>query len=331
MKLEKYWYSTSYRWLTVLLLPFSWLFRFVVAGRYFLFRCKLLPTRYFSVPVIVVGNITVGGTGKTPFVIWLADVLQKKGYRPGMVSRGVGGKKHTVPQWVNKHADPAWVGDEAVLLAQRTNCPMVVAVDRVLAVKELLKKTTCNVIIADDGLQHYRLGRHIEIAIVDAARQFGNRCLLPAGPLREPISRLKRTDFLVMNGEATHAIHHAERMELVGDTVVSVQHPQKILPLSHFHQQLVHAVAGTGHPERFFSFLRASHIKVIEHAVPDHHLFARDDIYFADGLSVLMTEKDAVKCGKLADERHWFLPVTAKVNGNLANKICQQLEALCVC
>ncbi|EKD55321.1 MAG: tetraacyldisaccharide 4'-kinase [uncultured bacterium] len=330
MKLENMWYGGSYKILVFLLLPFSLLFRLLVSLRYFLFRFSILRTVNLSQPVIVVGNITVGGTGKTPFVIQLAEELQNRGYRPGIVSRGVGGKKMQKPCWVDLQADPAIVGDEALLIVQRTGCPMVTSVDRVSACQELLQKTTCNAIIADDGLQHYRLGREIEICIIDGMRQLGNGHMLPAGPLREPISRLKRVDFIVVNGQKTSFLdEHTESMELLGNNLFSVKNLKKMSILDDFKGQKVHAIAGIGNPKRFFSLLRDHQIDIIEHTFPDHYLFSAKDLNFSDNLPIIMTEKDAVKCVSFADEKYWYLRVDAKISDHLVQKICQKLELLC--
>ncbi len=324
--IEDHWYRTSLSAVTFFLLPFSWLFRLIVSFRRLLYRMHFKKKYRFPVPVIVVGNMTVGGTGKTPFVIWLADILQKKGYRPGIVSRGVGGKKLRQPYWVDVHADPKEVGDEAVLLARRTHCPMVVCIDRVAAVKELLEKTSCNIVISDDGLQHYRLDRTMEIVIVNGAREFGNGQMLPAGPLREPLKRLHSVDCIIVNGE--NKLYHpifkkvnVERMHLRGDILHSVSLPHKELPLHAFQHKTVHAIAGIGHPKRFFESLSQHKIQVIEHPFLDHYLYQKADIYFPDQLAVLMTEKDAVKCMEFADQRHWYLPVRAEVGGEVEEKI----------
>ncbi len=318
---ENHWYRSSYTWLTLLLLPLAWLFRLAIFIRYFLYRYKIKKTISFPVPVIVVGNITVGGTGKTPFVIWLAQFLQKQGYRPGIVSRGVGGKRLNMPYWVDAKADPLTVGDEALLLVRRTQCPMVVSVDRVLAVKELLGKTNCNIVISDDGLQHYRLGRTIEIAIVDGERRFGNHCLLPAGPLREPLKRLNRVDLMVVNG----GDKNEEFMQLQGNKLASVKTHQ-IQALADFKNKTVHAVAGIGNPTRFFQTLGDAKIQIIPHVFPDHYLYQPNDIYFADDLPVIMTEKDAVKCIGFADQRHWYLPVQAEMSEEVELKLIHLLK-----
>ncbi len=324
LTLESHWYRSSYSWLTVLLLPLSWLFRLVVAIRYFLYRFKIKKSFKFNVPVIVVGNMTVGGTGKTPFVIWLAQFLQKEGFTPGIVSRGVGGEQLSVPYWVDATADPAMVGDEALLLVRRTHCPMVVGVDRVAAVKELLQKSNCNIVISDDGLQHYRLGRMIEIAIIDGERRFGNGCLLPAGPLREPLKRLQRVDVVVVNGDQSEK--NEECMHLQGNKLVSLVKNHQIQSVTEFKNKTVHAIAGIGNPSRFFSALLHEKIQLIEHVFPDHYLYQASDIHFPDDLPVIMTEKDAVKCIGFADERHWYLPVQAEMSKGVETKISDILK-----
>ena len=312
--IERHWYRRSLSVFAYCLLPLSLLFRCIVSIRFFLYRIRFKKIENVSVPVIVVGNITVGGTGKTPFVIWLCHALQKKGYRPGIVSRGAGGVKKQPLYCVDAQSDPRDVGDEAVLLAHRTACPLVVAVDRVLAARTLLEKYDCNIIISDDGLQHYRLGRDVEIVIVDGVRKFGNGHLLPAGPLREPINRLKYADCVIT---------HGDEMKLVGHELIALKDESKHLLLSELRNQTVHAVAGIGNPERFFSALRARGLHVIEHSFPDHHAYKARDINFNDRLPVLMTEKDAVKCKLFSssDERYWYLPVVAELPENLIEKI----------
>lgn len=323
---ESQWYRRKLTLLTILLLPFSWLFRLIVCLRYYFYYFNIKKKIQFSVPVIVVGNLAIGGTGKTPFVIWLAETLQKQGYRPGIVSRGVGGKKLYEPYWVDANDNPAEVGDEALLLVKRTHCPMVVCIDRVAAVQELLQKTNCNIVISDDGLQHYRMGRDIEIVIIDGARELGNKQMLPAGPLREPVSRLHFVDIIVVNGESSLPY---EKMFLHGNQLVSVLSPHEKKSLETLQGKTVHAIAGIGNPERFFSSLRKKDINIIEHIFPDHYLYENKDIYFPDNLPVIMTEKDAVKCATLADKRHWYLPVNAKMSALIEKKIFSLLEETC--
>jgi tetraacyldisaccharide 4'-kinase len=319
LNLDQHWYRKSYTWLTILLLPLSWLFYLVITIRRLCYRLGLKKSISFTVPMIVVGNITVGGTGKTPFVIWLAKFLQDQGYQPGIVSRGAGGMKQYLPHLVDAGSDPHIVGDEAVLMAKQTHCPLVICIDRVAAVKELLATSSCNIVIADDGLQHYRLDRTIEIAIVDGERQFGNGCLLPAGPLRELPARLKSVDCIV-----THGKEGDITMRLQGDTLYSVLGDAK-QSLIRCANKKVHAVAGIGNPQRFFALLRSYELQVIEHVFPDHHRYQSHDFKFADHELIIMTEKDAVKCKEMADARFWYLPVKADVDPRLQEMLLSKL------
>ena len=276
-------------------------------------------------PVVVVGNLTVGGTGKTPLVAWLCGQLRAAGWRPGVISRGFGGSapRAGTPLQVEAHSDPALVGDEAVLLRARTGVPVAVCRDRVNAAR-LLIGAGVDVLIADDGLQHLRLPRCFEIVVVDAARGFGNGYLLPAGPLREPVERLARSDALVVQGAAASltppqylARGACFAMQLRGDVLRPVreagsgQDGDQGLALATLSGRRVHAIAGIGHPQRFFAQLRAAGLEPIEHPYPDHARFRPADLEFADGLPVLMTEKDAVKCRAFGGTDRWYLPVTA--------------------
>lgn len=319
LNLQRHWYARSLTWLTFLLLPLSYLFRLMVALRLFLYKQGLLKTIHFSVPVIIVGNLTVGGTGKTPFILWLARFLKSHQWRPGIVSRGVGGVAQTLPLWVDKQATPAKVGDEAVLLARQSDCPVVICVNRVAAVKELLANTDCNIILSDDGLQHYRLGRRIEIAIIDGDRQFGNGHLLPAGPLREAKRRLQQVNLIVQHGEKNEK--NDSFMQLEGSNLVSLAVPEQSLPLAHFANTKLHAVAGIGNPQRFFSALRQQGLDIIEHVFPDHYRYEKEDFNFSDSLPIVMTEKDKVKCEAFADHRFWYYPVEAKVDKQCEDKL----------
>ena len=307
------------------LLPLSWLFSLLVVLRRQAYKAGVLRSYHLPVPVIVVGNISVGGTGKTPLVTWLVKTLQQQGYRPGVITRGYGGQAQEWPQWVSAESDPVMVGDEPVLLAQRCSCPIVAAPDRVLVARALLDKSDCNILISDDGLQHYRLQRDIEIVVIDGARRFGNGCALPAGPLREPISRLQQVDYVVANGAAASG---EVEMQLLPGALRSLQDYNKSAPLTDFHGQKIHAVAGIGNPSRFFELLKRSGLSVIEHPFPDHHDFAEDDLAFGDGLLVLMTEKDAVKCRRYADERMWYLPVEAQLDDSFARDLMLQIKRL---
>jgi tetraacyldisaccharide 4'-kinase len=330
-KLERRWYSKKHDWVTFPLIPFSWLFGGIVKLRRRSYRNNTHKISQFPVPVIVVGNITVGGTGKTPFVIWLAKFLKSQGWMPGIVSRGVGGKQKCSPRWVEKNSNPKIVGDEAVLLAQRSDCPVVIGVNRVAAIQELLSKTPCNIVISDDGLQHYKMGRDLEIALLDGGRGLGNESLLPAGPLREPKKRLSEVDFVVY--QTTMALPEERQqgsfaMQLSGNILVSVHDDQLKVPLNHFQQATVHAVAAIGNPQRFFAELRKAGLTLIEHVFPDHYLYEASDFAFKDDLPIIMTEKDAVKCQRFSDERFWCLPVEMEIDANFVDQLLKRINLL---
>ena len=267
-------------------------------------------------PVIVVGNITAGGTGKTPMVIALVARLRAEGWTPGIASRGHGREDEATPRWVEADSAASLVGDEPLLIARATGAKVRVDRDRVAAAKALVA-AGCNVIVCDDGLQHYRLARDIEIEVQDARRRYGNGRLLPAGPLREPVERAADCDFRVLNlGVASEA--DAQRDSGLGEWPMRLQvgaaqpvHGGRAQPLSAFAGQRVHAVAGIGDPERFFSMLREAGIAVVPHAFPDHHAYVAADFEFGSRLPVLMTVKDAVKCADLTDAQAFMVPVDA--------------------
>lgn len=319
--LDHYWYGRHP--LMALLSPLTCLFRGVVWTRRHAYRSGLRKTQRLPVPVIVVGNITVGGTGKTPLVAWLAEFLSQAGYAPGIVLRGYGGKARSWPQQVRPDSDPVVVGDEAVLLARHTHCPMVVGPDRAAAARALLEHTNCNLIIADDGLQHYGLARDIEIVVVDGVRRFGNGRCLPAGPLREPLARLKEVDMIVTNGLAGRLEYP---MKMVGNKACRLDDPSVEKALSQFAGQTVHAVAGIANPARFFESLRKAGLRIVEHAFPDHHAFRPEDVSFNDAAPVLMTEKDAVKCRRFARDYDWYVPVAAQPDPRVGEKILTLLK-----
>jgi tetraacyldisaccharide 4'-kinase len=300
-----------------LLQPLSWLYGAVVALRRRAFNTGFSHTQQAGKPVIVVGNLTVGGTGKTPLVAWLAQQLSARGLRVGLLSRGYG-RSDTRLQRV--HADSDWrqVGDEPLLLRQLTGCETIVARDRVAGARALVADGV-DLLISDDGLQHLALARDCEIIVVDGARGFGNGRLLPAGPLREPVSRLTANSIMVINGPAEHAslrqpaalVPQRLQMNLSGDQACRLDGLEGPKPLRNFRGQRVHAVAGIGHPARFFRQLQAQGLEVIAHPFPDHHPFSSGDLTFADGLPVLMTGKDAVKCRALGGPQLWYVPVVA--------------------
>ncbi len=316
---NRLWYGN--RAFALPLVPVSWLFRTIAAGRRWAYRNGVFASHRIARPVIVVGNLTVGGSGKTPFVIWLAGQLHAAGYWPGIVSRGYGGKARHWPQQVRPDSDTAVVGDEAVLIARRTGCPMAVGPDRVTACRALLKYHDCDVIISDDGLQHYAMQRDLEIVIIDGVRRFGNRFCLPAGPLREPPSRLRAVDLAVLNGGFPRTGEIL--MQLEGKTLCNLAEPTRCQSLSSLRGEQVHAIAGIGNPDRFFARLREAGMQVEEHPFPDHHRFMAQDLVFNDNKPVVMTEKDAVKCQKFALPHHWYLPVTAQLEKGFADHLLQ--------
>lgn len=313
-KIQSIWYGKSP--IRFLLWPFSVVFGMILFLRKFLYRIGLKKTVTFNCPVIIVGNITVGGTGKTPLVIALANFLQSQGYAPGIISRGYKGTNQ-LPQLVNEKSDPAVVGDEAVLLAKRAHCPLVISKDRIAAMERLLKETGCNVVLSDDGLQHLALGRSIEIAVINAHAGFGNGFLLPAGPLRESKTRLKTVDFCVVNGgeaiQKNHAAHQfAMSLQLEG--CVNLKDGTRFEDLSQLSSKTLHAVAGIGFPDQFFRALKALGLIFTPHAFSDHYPFKKQDFNFLKADEwVVMTEKDAVKCQTFADERYWYIPISAKL------------------
>ena len=288
------------------LMPWSQLFRGLMAVRRALYRRGWIASVRLRCPVIVVGNLSVGGTGKTPLVIWLAAQLRARGLEPGIVTRGFGGSGG-IARLIGGSDDAAIVGDEPVVLARRTGVRVAVGRDRPAAAR-LLIDAGCNVIVSDDGLQHYALARDCEIAVIDGARRLGNGWLLPAGPLREPRSRLTEVDAVVINGGA--AVAPAISMHLAAERAISLS-DGGTRPLTAFRGTAVHAIAGIGNPQRFFEMLRGQGIDVTPHPLDDHARIGAAEITFADRKAVLMTEKDAAKCAHWADTRHWVVPVDA--------------------
>ncbi|MES0875005.1 tetraacyldisaccharide 4'-kinase [Sinimarinibacterium thermocellulolyticum] len=308
----------------LLLRPLASLYGRIAAQRRLRLQAR---AQRLGVPVIVVGNIAVGGTGKTPLVIWLVERLRAWGWRPGVVSRGYGGKPPQRPYLVRADGDPRACGDEPLLIARRGGVPVVVDPDRVAAARQLLRAGEVDVIVSDDGLQHYRLARDLEIGVVDARRGLGNGALLPAGPLREPPARLRELDLVVVNGEGWSDVSlRPLRMRLLAGEAVSGSGERRAL--SAFAGRRVHAVAGIGHPQRFFETLRAAGIEVIEHAFADHHRFRPQDLAFADTLPLMMTEKDAVKCAGFFGADWWVLPVSAHFDAADERRVRESVERL---
>ncbi len=310
------WWSTRNP-VSVLLWPLSLLYRGVITLRRIAYQRGWLKSQRVSVPVLVIGNLSVGGNGKTPLVLWIAQLLLSQGYLPGILCRGYGGRSKARPRIVFPDSDPNEVGDEAVLLAQRSGCPVVAGVDRVAGAHLLTAQKRCTVILCDDGLQHYRLQRDIEIVVVDPLQK-GNGLLLPAGPLREPYQRLQQVDFILWHGvpDPDTPVHrHLYTMTLQPVSALNLQDPQVRCDLTFFRDQTVHAIAGIGRPARFFAMLRAYGLRIVEHPFADHHRFTHRDLAFADHELLLMTEKDAVKCRAFARPTWWFIPIHLQING----------------
>jgi tetraacyldisaccharide 4'-kinase len=319
--LEYYWYTRS-PWL-ILLTPFSLLYCLAVRLRRLLYRIGVLPSERLPVPVIVIGNLTAGGTGKTPLTGWLAMMLKQSGYRPGIVARGYRGKARNWPQQVRPDSDPVMVGDEAVMLASMCDCPMAVGPRRVRAARALLKHNECDLILSDDGLQHYALQRDIDIVVIDGVRRMGNGFCLPAGPLREPASRLKKADFQVVNGLGSKD-EYPMRMKAV--SARNLADDNDVRELSSFRGSSVHAVAGIGNPQRFLDFLRQAGLRVEVHLFPDHHDYTEKDVDFGDDRPVLMTAKDAVKCRGFGLRNAWYVPVTIEMGADFSERLLTLLK-----
>jgi len=306
-RIDYYWYSINF--ISIVLLPLSALFCLISSVRRILYKTGILQSYRAPLPVIVVGNISVGGTGKTPLIIELVKILQSKGKKPGVISRGYGGKAHTWPQVVNNLSNADLVGDEPQLIFQSTQCPVVVGPDRCRDIELLYKQFNCDVILSDDGMQHYKMKRDFEISVVDAKRLFGNGFCLPSGPLRERVSRLKQVDMVLYNGGGENDI----AFSLQPGKCHTISHIEiKSVELEFFSGKTVHAVAGIGNPDRFFNMLEKYDINVIKHAFDDHHYFIKSDLIFYDEHPVLMTEKDAIKCNDFELLNHWSVPVEVK-------------------
>lgn len=300
-KIRERWYGGS---------PVSWgakvaarFFGLISGVRRWCYQVGLCKIHQLKAPVIVVGNITAGGGGKTPMVMWLVEYLKSMGYRPGIISRGYGGKRKVEPMFVTANADPAASGDEPLLMAKKTQCPVVVGKDRVKAGQSLLKGHNVNVIVADDGMQHYALGRQAEIVMIDARWRTGNNLLMPAGPLREPLERLNEVDLVVFKGY----MHGQQHYQLAIDEIQRLNHSRETKPIADFRSQKVVAMAGIANPDSFFSMLAAAGLAIVKHPLPDHHQITAADFEPHQDSVVLITEKDAVKCAQLDLPNVWVV------------------------
>ncbi|MDP0587903.1 MAG: tetraacyldisaccharide 4'-kinase [Candidatus Endonucleobacter bathymodioli] len=317
------WFNDHY-WIK-LLAPLSFVFLCIVRWR----KDFLLAKKRWEppVPVVVVGNISVGGVGKTPVVACLAKGMQARGYKPGIVSRGFGGAGARYPALVTAMSSPKDVGDEPVMLAQQLDIPVVVDPNRVNAAYFLLKHHECNLIIADDGLQHYNLKRNVELLVIDGHRMFGNGLCLPAGPLREPEGRLQSVDLVLINGEPAFdpgVSYHS--FKLLPQALMAVRPDSRNFTAVCPQGCRVHGVAGIGNPERFFNTLADLGFEVVVHVFPDHYCYRAEDIVFEEELPVIMTAKDAVKCTEFATPNHWYLPVATNISAHVLDHIASLIE-----
>ena len=318
-KWAQLWYQRS-RWLW-LLRPLALLFCVVASARRLWYR--IFRPKPFSVPVIVVGNIVVGGSGKTPLLIALAQQLKQWGFRPGIVSRGYGAHPPCFPHQVLKGQNAVCAGDEPLLIARATGCPVVIDPKRVRAVDYLLTHMDCTVVLSDDGLQHYAMHRDVELVVVDGQRRFGNGWCLPAGPLREPVSRLKTVDAVISNGGVPQGNEYEMQLQPLAWINVLTGQQQS---LEFFKGQRLHMVAGIGNPGRFFQQVQALGGEGATHDFPDHHAYGVKDLQFGDDLPVVMTEKDAVKCQGFAQQHWWYLSVTAVLEVRLLDHLHELLR-----
>ncbi len=299
------WYSSA-GW-HYLLVPVSWLYCAIITVRRLLYSSGGLSSSKPGCKVIVVGNLVAGGGGKTSTVIALSRVLTNAGLSVGVLCRGYRGRATQWPQAVVAASLPDEVGDESVLLAERTSLPVMAGPDRVAAANALLARYHCDVLICDDGLQHYALGRDIEIAVIDAAYAYGNGCCLPAGPLREPKSRLAVVDAIVAIGAEMPGSSTVARR--ISGVARNLSDPCLTKELTEFRGQRVYAIAGIAHPDSFFQHLRAAGLTLSPRRFSDHYAFAASDLVFADQTPLLMTEKDAVKCRLFARPNWWYIPM----------------------
>lgn len=305
------------------LIPLSWVFFLVTALRRYAYKAGLLPSYALPVPVIVVGNINMGGSGKTPVVIWLVEQLKKNGYSPGVISRGYGVNNHK-PVHVDTASVATEVGDEPLLIARRTACPVWVSKNRVGAARALLQaEPTCNVIISDDGMQHYRLQRDLEVAVVDDEAATAHH-LLPAGPLRESRQRLDSVDIIISHGEKK--ADNAFEMQLQGKAFYNLANSAEKVTADYFQKKEVKALAGIGKPERFFNTLNGLGLDFEGLRFDDHHAFTAKDLQAITADVIVMTEKDAVKCQAFAEPQHWVFPIEAQMEATLLPAVLTKLK-----
>lgn len=318
--IESLWLKEKPSFLYCMLLPFSWVFRVIVILRRYIYT-MLLPRKRFSVPIVIVGNISVGGNGKTPCVIALANILKEKGYRVGIVSRGYGVRPIKAPLKVVPQSPYEKVGDEPVLIAKRTSCPVVICASRVHAVEYLLKNADCDVVLSDDGLQHYALSRDIEIVLIGGRKSLGNGQCLPAGPLREPFTRLKSVDF-VMGDNNIAGVEYPIRTREMGFYKVGSDEP---VSLSSLKSKSLYAYAGIAHPYRFFDALEKRGLKFKPCVFADHHSFSEADLMVHKDDIIVMTEKDAIRCQAFSLNNLYYMKIESEMDARFLNDFLEQL------
>lgn len=306
-----------------LLLPASWLYRGIVRARRSCYARGPCRVQRFEQPVVVVGGITTGGSGKTPLVLHVTRLLADRGWRPGIVSRGYGGRPGRMPLAVDARTPPETCGDEPAMMARRLDVPVVVDVDRPRGVAALIDRFGCDVVISDDGLQHYAMGRQVEIVVLGGDGWAGNGYCLPAGPLREPQGRLEEVDLVVCNGGAAHPGGH--RMALHVETLRRLD-GREDRPIGDFRGRRVHAVAGTGRPEGFFTMLAELGLEIEPHPFPDHHRYRSGDFASLRDAPIVMTEKDAVKCTDMALDEAWYARASVELDAGFDNKLIELLK-----
>lgn len=323
---EKRWYDEATRglWWYLFWLPLEWVYKVLSAHQHQKSRQK---QQAYAVPIAVVGNITVGGTGKTPLLIHLVEQLKQLNISVGVVSRGYGGQVSSgdMPLLLTPATTALQAGDEPVLIAKRTHVPVCVHPKRHQAIQALLSEhPDCQIILSDDGLQHYQMHRDLEIVVVDGERRFGNRHCLPAGPLREPLKRLQNVDFVVVNGRSPDWFN----MGVVGDVLYHVNDANRAMPLSRLFAQPVRVVTGIGNPKRFFARLQEEGLRAQYHTFPDHYTFQKNDLCFEDNLPIVMTEKDAVKCQAFDLPNAWYLAIDAQPDEAFTQAFLQRVKEL---
>ncbi len=331
--LLKHWQKRGWwAWLTA---PLGGLVCLLAGIKRHAYQSGRLQQNKLSVPTIVVGNLSVGGSGKTPLVAELAGQLHEAGYRPGILCRGYKGKADQWPQFVTPDSDPQLNGDEPVMLALQTGCPVMAGPDRSRSAQILIDQHHCDIIISDDGFQHLKLARDIDIVVIDTARGLGNRWCLPSGPLRESSAALKSADMLVLHGKPNTSVPGLPSgpvrcaMQLMTGEIYKLADRSAKLNPEHTTHQRFHAIAGIGHPQRFFASLREHGLEFVEHCFPDHHAYDPSELVFSEKLPLITTEKDAIKLARLQlPGEIWVLPVTARLDAEFNTFIVNKLNTL---